>query len=291
MCGHDPDPHDPAPIGQGIGTYYGSFRFGGVGFAVLEDRKFKTPRSVPAEKGVLLGQRQEEFLAEWARDWEGVVAKVVVSQTTYSSVNTDDAGRVSANVDTNGFPKPARDRAVALFRDAGALGIGGDQHLTTVVAHGLDAHDDGFVQFVVPAVGSTFQRWWSPAAGGADRRAGDPPYTGNFVDGFGNRFRVLAAASPAISRRQARGPILRDRRLTRTGYGIIRIDKLARQFILECWPGQADPSAGHGQFPGWPIRVPFPTAKHSPAGQSILPAGQEYTPACISNRISANVRP
>lgn len=264
MCAHNPDAYDPTPILQGIGTYYTSFKFGGVSFAVLEDRKFKTPRSVPAEKGVLLGPRQEKFLAEWARDRDGVVAKVVVSQTTYSSVGTDDKGRITANVDTNGFPRPARDRAVALFRDAGALGIGGDQHLTTVVAHGLEGHDDGFVQFVVPAVGSTFQRWWSPVSPGADRRAGAAAYTGNFVDGFGNRFRVLAAASPAITRREARGPILRDRRLTKTGYGLIRINKKARQFVLECWPGQADPAGGDKQFPGWPIRVPFPKSKYGP---------------------------
>lgn len=42
QCGHDPDPFDPAPVEQGITVYYGAFRYGGVSFAVLEDRKFKT---------------------------------------------------------------------------------------------------------------------------------------------------------------------------------------------------------------------------------------------------------
>ncbi len=264
MCAHDADPYDPAPVQQGIGVYYTAFKYGGVSFAVLEDRKFKTPASVPPEQGELLGERQEKFLSEWARDWQGAAAKIVVSQTTYSSVGTDEKGAVTASADTNGFPKPARDRAVRLFRQAGALGIGGDQHLTTVVCHGLEGYEDGFVQFVVPAVGSTFQRWWSPAQAGAGRQAGAPDYTGNFTDGFGNRFRVLAAANPAVSLSQASGPTIRDRRLTKTGYGLIRVSKKARQFVLECWPGQADPATGDKQFPGWPVRVAFPKPQYGP---------------------------
>ena len=265
MCAGNPDPYDPRPIQRGIGVYFCSFKYGGVSFAVLEDRKFKTPKSVPQEEGVLLGPRQEKFLAEWGRDRSGAVAKVVVSQTTYASVGTDARGLSPPNHDTNGFPKPGRDRAVRLIRDAGAICIAGDQHLATVVVQGLESHDDGFVQFMVPAVGSTFQRWWAPARPGEDRKAGSPPYTGNFTDAFGNRFRVLAAASPAISKLKTGGPIVRSRRLTKTGYGIVRVDKKTRHFILECWPGEAHPAAKHRQFPGWPIRVPFPKGK-PPAG-------------------------
>jgi len=263
MCAHNADPYDPTPVLQDISVYYTAFKYGGVSFAVLEDRKFKTPRSVPPETGELLGPRQEKFLAEWARDWDGVVAKVVVTQTTYASTNTDEAGQIARNVDSNGFPKPARDRAVGLIRDAGAICIAGDQHLATTVVQGLDKHDDGFVQFMVPAVGSTFQRWWDPAEPGANREPGAPPQTGNFIDPFGNRFRMLAAASPSILRRRARGPIIRDPGLTKTGYGLIRVHKKDRQFILECWPGAADPAGGE-QFPGWPIRVPFPKSRYGP---------------------------
>ena len=38
---HLPDPYDPTPIEQGIGVYYTDFNWGGIGFAILEDRKFK----------------------------------------------------------------------------------------------------------------------------------------------------------------------------------------------------------------------------------------------------------
>jgi len=51
QAGHNPDPHDPSPALNGISNYYCSFNYGGVGFAVLEDRKFKTPPQItdPAE--------------------------------------------------------------------------------------------------------------------------------------------------------------------------------------------------------------------------------------------------
>ena len=39
---HLPDPYDPTPIQQGIGVYYTNLVLGGVDFAILEDRKFKS---------------------------------------------------------------------------------------------------------------------------------------------------------------------------------------------------------------------------------------------------------
>ena len=37
-----PDPYDATPIKQGIGVYYTDLNVGGVSFAILEDRKFKS---------------------------------------------------------------------------------------------------------------------------------------------------------------------------------------------------------------------------------------------------------
>ena len=42
QCGHLPDPFDPTPVEQGIGVYYTNLNIGGVDFAIIEDRKFKT---------------------------------------------------------------------------------------------------------------------------------------------------------------------------------------------------------------------------------------------------------
>jgi len=112
QTGHLPDPFDPAPVEQGIGVYYCSLNLGGIGFAVLEDRKFKSsatdlipegrvgngwfgnPDFDPAADGdvpgaVLLGERQLAFLREWAADWSGgVCMKAALSQTIFSNVAT-----------------------------------------------------------------------------------------------------------------------------------------------------------------------------------------------------------
>lgn len=109
---HLPDPYDPTPVRQGIGVYYTHWIYGGISFAILEDRKFKpAPKNVlPPEANVqngfiqnpefdiktyrnleadLLGQRQMDFLKEWVEDWrQGVRLKVVLSQTNFCTVAT-----------------------------------------------------------------------------------------------------------------------------------------------------------------------------------------------------------
>lgn len=109
---HMPDPFDPTPVEQGIGVYYTDFTYGGVSFAVLEDRKFKSaPRallpdanvgngwarnkafnpkkSADARAAVLLGNRQLDFLEAWAADWpEKTEMKAVLSQTIFADVVT-----------------------------------------------------------------------------------------------------------------------------------------------------------------------------------------------------------
>jgi len=109
---HMPDAFDPTPVEQGIGVYYTDFTYGGVSFAVLEDRKFKSApkgllpeaevvngwarnknfdpkKSSDAPEAVLLGQRQLDFLDSWAADWqEHTQMKAVLSQTIFADVVT-----------------------------------------------------------------------------------------------------------------------------------------------------------------------------------------------------------
>jgi len=111
-----PDPYDPTPIEQGIPVYYNDLHLGGVSFAVLADRMWKSaPKvAVPVAKIIngwsknprydasrqgdvsgaeLLGPRQEEFLEAWAADWSGGVwMKSVISQTIFANVATLPAG-------------------------------------------------------------------------------------------------------------------------------------------------------------------------------------------------------
>ncbi|KAA3614348.1 MAG: twin-arginine translocation pathway signal protein [Planctomycetota bacterium] len=109
---HLPRSSDPAPVEQGIGVYFCSFDWGGLSFAVLEDRKFKSSPTVMCPEGeckngwfrnpdfdpvtqadvegaVLLGERQLRFLERWAEDWQpGVWMKVALSQTIFANVAT-----------------------------------------------------------------------------------------------------------------------------------------------------------------------------------------------------------
>ncbi len=119
---HLPDPFDPTPVEQGIQVYYCDVRYGGISFAVVEDRKFKSAPQVTlpeakiingwaqnpdwdsAKQGdvpgaVLLGERQLRFLDDWSKDWSGGVwMKALVSQTIFSNLAT--------------LPKPANTDAV-----------------------------------------------------------------------------------------------------------------------------------------------------------------------------------
>jgi len=109
---HLPDPYDPTPVEQGIEVYYTAMNYGGISFAVLEDRKFKSSPTVMIPEGKivngwpqnpdfdpaaqadvpgakLLGGRQLAFLRDWAADWRGgVCMKAVLSQTLFSNVAT-----------------------------------------------------------------------------------------------------------------------------------------------------------------------------------------------------------
>ena len=116
---HLPDSPDAAAVDQNIGVHYGQLTWGGVGFAILEDRKWKSaPKSFlpganirngwpqnpdwsSAKQGdvpgaQLLGDRQERFLEAWAHEWaDDVEMKAVVSATIFCNLGTLPADMTS----------------------------------------------------------------------------------------------------------------------------------------------------------------------------------------------------
>jgi alkaline phosphatase D len=262
QSGANPDPFDPTPVEQGIGVTYGTFRFGGVSFAILEDRKWKTSPIQGADLDVheaeLLGARQEAFLGAWAKQ-EPEALHVCLTQSLFGCLQTSPTGKPLVDWDANGYPKLGRDRAIRLLRDAKALVLSGDQHMASLVRHGLEGFTDAVVQFTGPAGAASWQRWFEPGA--LPNAAG--PHTGDFVDAFGNKMRVLAVANPRLSfaeyrkHRTGRAQDLGDRAQKREGYGIVRLDLSAKEATLECWPYDADPKARSRQFDGWPLKIPF----------------------------------
>ncbi len=273
---HLPDPVDPAPVERGIGVYFTRLHVGGVDFAILEDRKFKTgpagavpqlgprpdhindpsydPASIDVPGLQLLGARQMRFLRDWGQDWTGTTMKVVLSQTAFAGavhLHGPRQDRLLADLDCNGWPQTQRNLALAELRRAQATHLCGDQHLAVVVKHGIDAHGDGPYAFTNPALVNTiYGRWWSPLEGraGENRPVNNPlPWTGDYRDGLGNRITMLAYANPTD---------IQDEKQRADGYGLARFNRRTQQIVFECWPRFALPGeTALKQFPGWPITV------------------------------------
>lgn len=279
QCSHLPDPYDPTPIEQGIGVYYTNLILGGIDFAILEDRKFKTgpagrhpmkgPRpdhirdpeydpnivDVPGLK--LLGERQLFFLEEWANNTKDISMKAVLSQTGFcggAHIHGQLTNRLHADMDSNGWPQTGRNNALRLIQKANAVHIAGDQHLATLIQHGIDDYRDGPWAFVVPAiVNSYYGRWWWPEdeKPGKNTPPNNPlPWVGDYQDGFANKITMHAYANPEGHRSQ------KNKQGRADGWGLIRFEKNKKNITFECWPRFTDitkPNAA--QFPGWPKTI------------------------------------
>lgn len=109
QCGNLPIPNDQFICPSGITTYFTSWRYGNLDFAILADRQFKSaPRPLLPDAQItngwpqnlkwdaktdalvdgaeLLGPQQEAFLAEWATQHS--LFKVVISQSPFLAPQT-----------------------------------------------------------------------------------------------------------------------------------------------------------------------------------------------------------
>jgi len=270
---HLPDPYDPTPIEQGIGVYYTRLNVGGVDFAILEDRKFKSgprgkipnpgprpdhfrnpqydPASIDLPGLALLGGRQLAFLDAWSTQWKGVEMKAVLSQTPFVGAAHLHGGgnvvknRLRADLDSNGWPQTGRDNALRAIRRGFACHLAGDQHLATLLQHGIDEYEDGPWSLVSPAIVNTiYGRYWHPVGNraGANRDDDSPlPWTGRYLDGFGNKLTMHAYVNPGPPNGKAEGLV------------VARFDKRRRTITAECWRRTEDLSQpGARQCGGFP---------------------------------------
>lgn len=283
-------------IWENVPVCFGHLLWGGISFALLEDRKFKSapvdflpearilngwpqnPEWSSATSGdvpgtSLLGEQQEQFLAEWVKDWEGAEMKAAVSQTIFCNLATLPKEAMSDNVtgrlavqplggyapnekrvqdhDSNGWPQTPRNRALRLLRAALAVHVAGDQHLGSTVQYGADDWNDAPYALCTPAISNLFPRRWFPPEEGKNRKPGTPRNLGEYLDGFGNKITVHAVANPYQTGRKP--AVLFDRV---TGYGFLEFDKAGRTVTLTNYPrwvvyGQPDAAP----FPGWPITI------------------------------------
>ncbi|HEY2414555.1 MAG TPA: alkaline phosphatase D family protein [Pirellulaceae bacterium] len=270
---HHPDPWDATPCKQGISVYSGPLVYGGISFAILADRQFKSgpegkvphtgsrgdhvvdpnwdPKTADVPGLQLLGADQMKHLKEWVRDWRGAEMKAVISQTIFTAMATHHGGegRLVADYDTNGWPQSERNAALREMRKAFAFHIAGDQHLPAIVHYGIDDFNDAGIAFAGPAMNCGYPRWFEPLKPGANREAGAAENTGEFLDCFGHPMTVIAVADGA---HQPRQPLLERLHDKVSGLGIVQFDKPKRKITIKCWPFLANVLEPGTEFRGWP---------------------------------------
>lgn len=274
QTGHLPDPIDAGPHGDGVRAYYTELEYGGVRFAILEDRKFKSAPSevikeLIAPKGFefpkkrktdfkievvldpdfdctqldradlnLLGEKQEAFLSKWSKKLiaSGSVG-AVLSQSPWAHVAMYSP--TSADTDSNGWPQSARNRALQAIGKAPVVMLHGDVHLGTLFRHGVERFDDGPLAYSLPSFSSKASRRWEPLVAGMNREPNAPESTGQFHDRFGNKVTMYGAGNGL------------------NGYGIILFDTERREIEVQFHPMNEARQPIKTKVPGWPRRVDF----------------------------------
>lgn len=278
---HLPDPYDPTPVKQDIGVYYTDWNYGGISFAILEDRKFKpAPGNVlPAEvvngfvqdddfdvaehydiDAELLGERQEAFLEEWIRDWShGAQMKVVLSQSPFCGAHTLPEGAKSDTVaPERPIPKrgeyPSGDAPAADMDTNGWPAKKRDEALRIMrksfALHVAgDQHLASVIQYGVEEFGDAGFVYTLPALNNTWPRRWWPvveqdhrPLMGR--PKYTGNFRDAFGNHMTVL--AVRNPVQTGREPAIiydrvTGYGILNFDKKSRTVRLECWPRYIDP--------------------------------------------------
>ncbi len=274
QTGHLPDPVNPGSHGDGVLAYYTALEYGGVRFAILEDRKFKSAPSEVIQELIappgfqwpekrttdfqievvldpdydcrqldrpdlhLLGEAQEAFLADWANDLKasGQIG-AVLSQSPWAHVAMYSP--TSADTDSNAWPQSGRNRALRAIGDAPVVMLHGDVHLGTLGRHGVDEFNDGPVTYSLPSFSSRASRKWEPLEAGKNREPGAPENTGEFEDRFGNKITMYGAGNGL------------------NGYGIILFDTAKRTIELQFHPMNEERKPIKRTVTGWPFTVEF----------------------------------
>jgi alkaline phosphatase D len=282
QCAHLPDPYDPSPIEQGMSVWYTSLNYGRISFAIVSDRIFKSgPDLVAKWEGrrdwitkplkdpsiidkpglEFLGKRQEVFLNEWIRDWKDVDMKVLLSQTLFANSATHHGQydfSLTGDMDSGGWPKKARDRAIRILRKGFVFHVGGDQHVPSITQYGIDDHRDAGWCYITPAIAVGYSRWFRPdelEIPVHNRPAHNLPNTGEYKDAFGNKNYVYAIGNPdnfkPVSNRYDLAQV------KASGFGFVVFDQVTRNITMEAWRFKADVTnpADGDQFPGWPLTI------------------------------------
>ncbi|WP_303921177.1 alkaline phosphatase D family protein [Draconibacterium sediminis] len=282
QCAHLPDPYDPTTIGNGMSVWYTDLVYGNVSFAIISDRIFKSgPDLVSTRDGrkdhiseplknfsqvekpelKMLGDRQLDFLNFWIKDWKHAKMKVLLTQTIFANTATHHGsydGYLYGDMDSGGWPKSGRDKALKIIRKAAAFQVAGDQHLPSVIQYGIDDFQDAGWCFCTPAIAVGYQRWFRPDDLGIpvqNRPSHNLPNTGNYTDAFGNKTYVYAVGNPGRKKADENRYVMAD--LRSSGYGLIELDTETRNITLDAirFLAYAENPKNEDHFSGWPLTI------------------------------------
>jgi hypothetical protein len=162
------------------------------------------------------------------------------------------------DLDSGGWPKAGRDKAVDLMRKAFAFHICGDQHVPLMVQYGIKEYRDAGWVYCTPAIATGYERrvlhdqLGHPVDSRPDHGL---PNTGRYMDFFNNPNYLYAVANPIEDTGSADRYQRAQNRVS--GFGMIHFDQRERTITSEAFPFLASTTATGEleQFPGWPLTI------------------------------------
>ena len=187
--------------------------------------------------------------------------KVLLSQTIFANNVTHYGPKkviLRSDLDSGGWPKHGRDKAVDVMRKCFAFQICGDQHLPSFIQYGIDDYKDANWAFCTPAIAVGYQRRFMPDTlnfSYTGRPAHNFPNTGLYTDGIGNKNFVYAVGNPDdVTDHKNRYQKAQN---CASGFGYLTFDQKNRDITSEClrfMPKELDEKQ-RGPFEGWPKTV------------------------------------
>lgn len=279
---HLPDPFDTTPVKQGISVYYTHLLWGGISFAILEDRKWKSSPTVECPQAQimngfpedprwdalkddvptaeLLGQRQLDFLEHWAADWTGGAwMKFAVSQTLFACLQTTPTGDPNDDLD----PKlpilsvgeyPANDWMMADHDSDGWPQTGRNAAIRKwckgfAIHLSGDQHLGTTSHYGVDDFRDGVYAVCTPAISNCFPRRWFPSHSGKDVlpgkpntGGYQDRFGNHITVLAVANPYRYPGAGLDGLRHRATGYSILRCNRATREVEVAVWPRWLDPS-------------------------------------------------
>ncbi|MCM5662737.1 alkaline phosphatase D family protein [Galbibacter mesophilus] len=283
QCGHLPAPFNKEKLPSGMTTWYTDINYGGMSFAVISDRIFKSgpeiirkgdgridhikkrlsPNELESNELSFLGENQMEFLEKWVEDWQNVSMKVLLSQTLFANVGTHHGNEkqfLHGDMDSGGWPKQQRDEVLRLIRKANAFHINGDQHLPFMVKYAIDESQDAGWTFCSPAISTGYPRWGQPDLVNipyTNRPAHNLPNTGNYRDVFGNDNFIYAVGNPDDDFSEESNRYKKAQKKA-SGYGLVSFNTKDRTIKMEAIRFLANlelDKPEQNTYPGWPLTI------------------------------------